>query len=331
LLYLLIGQDDFSRHQSLQEIKSSIGDDALFAANVTVLDGHQLPVSQLRTVCETVPFLAEKRLVIVAGLLERFESRGESSRRKKVKPVADRENEYKSLAACLSGLPESTVLVLIDDRVAGNNPLLRELSGKAEVKRFPLLRGGSLQQWIQKRVKGEGGSISPEAVNLLARLVGSNLWIMANEIDKLILLASGRRIGEEDVMKAVSYAQESNVFAMVDAILEFKPGLAERLLQQLLREGAAPSYLLFMLSRQVQLIVRAKALRSQREPEAEIQNKLGLSSEYALRKTIEQSDRHPLLRVKEVYHKLLEADLAIKTGKYEGELALNILIAELGR
>jgi len=314
----------------VQEIKRSLGDDALLAANITVLDGHQVPVAQLRTVCETAPFLAEKRLVIVTGLLERFESRGEARRRKKVTEVAVRENEYKSLAACLTELPESTVVVLIDGWVTSNNPLLRELSGKAQIKRFPLVRGSRLQQWIQRRVKEEDGSISPQAVNLMARLVGSNLWIMANEINKLVLLTSGRCIEEEDVMKVVSYAQESNVFAMVDAILEFKPGLAEKLLEQLLREGAAPAYLLFMLSRQVQMIVRAKELRSRGEPEAEIQDRLGLPSEFALRKTIEQAGRYPLLRVKEVYHKLLAADLAIKTGKYEGELALNILIAELG-
>jgi len=54
-----------------------------------------------------------------------------------------------------------------------------------------------------------------------------------------------------------------------------------------------------------------------------------LTSEFAWHKTIEQAERYPLERIKEVYHKLLEADISIKTGKYEGELALNILIAEL--
>nr|NIT57717.1 hypothetical protein [Fodinibius sp.]NIY26299.1 hypothetical protein [Fodinibius sp.] len=61
----------------------------------------------------------------------------------------------------------------------------------------------------------------------------------------------------------------------------------------------------------------------------EIQNKLGLTSEFALRKTLEQADRYPLERLKEVYHKLLEADLSIKTGKYGAELTLSILVAEL--
>jgi len=56
---------------------------------------------------------------------------------------------------------------------------------------------------------------------------------------------------------------------------------------------------------------------------------LGVTSDFALRKISEQAERYPLERLKKVYSKLLEADLSIKTGRYEGELALNILIATL--
>jgi len=329
LLYIPLGQDDFSLRQSLGEIKGGIGDETLLATNTTVLDGRQVPLDQLRTTCETVPFLAEKRLVIVNGLLGRFESEGKSRQKKKIRQVTDPKNDYKSLVAYISKIPDSTILVLVDGRIANNNPLFRELSVKAEVRTFPLLSGARLRQWIQRRLAEEGGSMSPQAVDLLARLVGGNLWIMANEINKLILFTSGRRIEEEDVKVVVSCAQEINVFAMVDAILEFKVGLAEQSLQQLLQRGAAPAYLMVMLSRQVQMMVRAKELRNQGKPKVEIQNRLGLTSEFVLRKTLEQADRYPWERIRDVYHKLLEADLAIKTGKYDGELALNILVAEL--
>ena len=127
----------------------------------------------------------------------------------------------------------------------------------------------------------------------------------------------------------VSYAQQANVFAMIDAIFEFKAGVAEQLLQQLLQRGAAPAYLLVMLARQVQMIVRAKELVRQRKSRLEIQSKLGLPSEFALDKTLEQASRYPLERLKQAYDRLLETDIAIKTGKYNGELALNMLIAEL--
>ena len=116
---------------------------------------------------------------------------------------------------------------------------------------------------------------------------------------------------------------------MVDAILEFKSELAEQLLQHLLQRGAAPVYLLFMLSRQVQMIVRARELRNQRKSNIDIQNRLGLTSEFALRKTLEQASKYSLSRLKEVYSHLLETDLSIKTGKYDAELALALLVTEL--
>ena len=172
-------------------------------------------------------------------------------------------------------------------------------------------------------------SVSPRAADLLATFVGGNLWVMANEIDKLALFTSGRRIEEDDVRRVVSYAQEASVFALVDAILEAKAGVAEQTLQQLLQQGAPPAYLLVMLARQARMMVRVKELRKQKKYDVEIQDKLGLTSDYALRKTLAQAERYSLTRLKEVYRKLLETDVSIKTGKCEPELALNILIAEL--
>ena len=329
MLYILLGQDDFSRRQALEEIKKGMGDQILLATNTTTLDGQQLTLDQLRAVCETVPFLAERRLVIVNGLLGRFEPKSKSRRQGKTASISNQQNEYKSFASHITQIPDSTTLVLIDGRIKSSNPLLRELSTKAQIQSFPRLTNTGLRRWIGQRVKQEGGSISLEAVNLLAKLVGSELWIMSSEINKLVLFTSGRRIEEEDVRRLVSHAQEVNVFAMVDAILEFKAGVAEQLLERLLEDGAAPAYLLVMLSRQVQMIVRAKELRNRRESESEIQDRLGLTAEFALRKVLEQADRYPMRQVVEIYHKLLETDLSIKTGRYSGEMALNLLIADL--
>jgi DNA polymerase-3 subunit delta len=329
LLYILTGDDDFSLTRSLEEIKRSIGDQVLLAANTTVLDGQQVTLDELRAVCETVPFLAEKRLVIIQGLLGHFEPQGKPRRRRKIAPPTGKEMEYKLFAAYLSNIPDSTVLVLIDGRIKSNNPLFKQLSAKAEVRSFPILKDDRLRQWIRREVAEQGVRISPEAVDLLARLVGGNLWIMSNEISKLALFTLGRRIEVEDIKAIVSSAQEASVFTMVDAILDFKAGVAEQLLEQLLQRGASPAYLLVMLARQVRMIVQAKELTRQGKPEVEIQNRLGLTSEFALRKTLEQAQSYRLERLREVYNKLLETDLSIKTGKYEGGLALNLLIAEL--
>jgi DNA polymerase-3 subunit delta len=127
----------------------------------------------------------------------------------------------------------------------------------------------------------------------------------------------------------VSYAQETSVFSLVDAIMEFNVHEAENLLQQLLQQGATATYLLAMLYRQMRLIVRVRDLKKQGLKELEIRQRLGVASEYVVRKAWEQASRYSMPRIKQVYQQLLETDLAIKTGKYDGELALNILTAEL--
>jgi len=327
LLYILHGEDDFSITQFLGEIKRGLGDPSMLATNTSSFDGQKLTPGELRGVCETVPFLAEKRLVVIQGLLGRFEARGGPRRSKKTSNRGGGEGA-KSFAEAMSNIPESTVVVLTDGRIKSTNPLLKLLSSQAEVRSFPLLREAKLKQWIEREVSAQGAAISPQAADLLARLVGGNLWIMSGEITKLTLFTGGRRIEAEDINKVVSSAQETNVFAMVDAILDFKAGVAERLLEQLLGKGASSAYLLTMLSRQVRLVVQAREMRRKRKSDIEIQSKLGLAP-FPLRKTLEQAQRYPLERLKQVYKKLLQTDLYIKRGKFEGGLALNLLVAEL--
>ncbi|MEE8420484.1 MAG: DNA polymerase III subunit delta [Dehalococcoidales bacterium] len=328
MLYLLFGEDDYSARQALDEIKKTVGDETALATNTAVLDGSQVTVEEIKRVSETVPFLAEKRLVIINGLLGRFETRQGSGRKK---TGAGRRGEYQPLAECLANTPDFTSVVLLDGKTDPKNPLFKQLSGQATLKSFPLLRGEYLTSWIQGKIRVAGSRITGPAVELLARFVGGNLWVMTSEIEKLVLFAAGRRIEEEDVRQVVSYAQEASVFTMVDAILEFRAGAAQRLLQQLLQQGASPAYLLVMVVRQVRIIVRMKELRRQRRSEIEIKNRLGIFNDFVYRKAQEQSARYSLERLKEVYHRLLETDLSIKTGRFEPELALNILLGELGR
>ena len=118
---------------------------------------------------------------------------------------------------------------------------------------------------------------------------------------------------------------------MVDAIIDRRVASAQQALHHLLNEGAASSYILVMIVRQIRLIVKAKELTRQRLPRQEIQNRLGLVSGYALSKTLDQAKGYPLDQLERTYRNLLETDISIKTGRYDGELALNLLIADVCR
>ena len=328
MLHILYGPDSYSLHQELEAIKKSSGSDAAAGTNIVELEGEKVSLTDLKIACETVPFLADKRLVVINGLLKRFELKTKQSPAKKSARNADQPKEWQLIAECINKIPETTVLVLVDGEISSRNPLLKEIASNAQAKTFPLPKRTELTAWTQKRVAQAGGRISTQAVDLMVKLVGNDLWAMANEVDKLVLFANGRLIEEKDVKAIVSHAQETSVFAMVDAILESKTGFAEELLQQLLDRGAAPTYLLWMLHRQVRFIVLVKELIAQKKSKVEIQSKLGLS-DFPLQKTLEQADKYSTERLKKFYEKLLETDLAIKTGQYDGELALNILVVEL--
>jgi DNA polymerase-3 subunit delta len=327
MLYILYGQDDFSLYQAVKGIKADLGDWEMVAAGTTNLEGQHLTLSELRNKCAAAPFLCSHRLVIVDGLLGRFEVKQSRPRSGKGKS-GNGLGEWEGLASYIKQMPETTVLMLVDGEVKGQNPLLKKLSPLAEVRTFPLLRGRDLKAWIQKRVKEEGGDITPQAVNLLAELIGGDLWAMNGEIQKLLLYSRERPIGEDDVRQLVSHVQEANIFALVDAVAEGRTELAQRILHRLYREGMEPTYILVMITRQFRLIAQARDL----EPglsRLQIQDKLGLKLSYALDKTLSQAKLYDFEGVKRAYDKLLETDLGIKTGKYSDKLALELLVTEL--
>ena len=327
MLYILYGQDDFSLNQAVKEIKAGLGDWEMVATSTTNLDGQHLTLSELRNKCGAAPFLSSHRLVIVDGLLGRFEVKQSRPRSGKGKS-GNGLGEWEDLSSYIEQMPETTVLVLVDEEVQGQNPLLKKLLPLAEVRTFPLLRGRDLKDWIRGRVKAEGGDITPQAVNLLAELIGGDLWAMDGEIQKLLLYSQERPIGEDDVRQLVSHVQEANIFALVDAVAERQSELAQRILHWLYDEGVAPTYILGMITRQFRLIALARDLGKGLSRQ-QIQDRLGLKNSYAVDKTLGQAKLYDFEGVKRSYDKLLETDLAIKTGKYSDKLALELLVAEL--
>ena len=329
MFYILYGQDDFSLNQALREIKTGLGDLEMLAVNTSSLDAPKITLNELKNTCDVIPFLGTYRLVMVNGLLGSFELKQGKSRPGKGTAKSSRKlGEWEGLAAYIKQMTDTTILILVDAELKSGNPLLKKLSPLAKVRTFPLLRGKNLRNWIEQRVMTEDGSITPEAVGILADLIGGDLWTMSSEIQKVVLYCQKRPVGEDDVRQMVGYAQETSIFPLVDAIAEGKTELAQRILHRLYQEGASPTHILTMITRQYRLIAQVKDLK-QGLPYQRIQDKLGLKSSYILDKVLAQAKLYTFEGVKQAYDKLLETDLAIKTGKCNDKLAIELLIAEL--
>ena len=331
MIYVLHGEDDFSKRELLEELRQSIGLPELLEANSTTLAGAGLSLEHLQEVCSVVPFLAEHRFIFVEGLLGRFDDVRVDRRQGRSSRTKDPLEEWQGLAETLAQVPATTTLVFLEGTLRRDNPLLQEIASVAQVQAFPLLSGEALERWIRQRVAGVGATITNQAARRLMDLVGGNLWTLSGEIEKLALYAGDESIGDEAVALLVTHTRETSIFRAVDAILGGQTSSALQLISWLRQSGAEVSYIITMLARQLRLILLAHELLGLRLTRAELGRRMGLTVEFALRQTEAQARRHASERVVAMYRQLMETDLAIKRGELSEDLALETLVAELSQ
>lgn len=329
MFYLFHGEDEFSRSETLADFKKKMGDPGLAELNITVFNGHKVTLGELQHVCDSVPFMADRRLVIVEGLLAHLEPKGRERARS-----AWQKEYLEGLTQYLRHLPETTRLVFVEDKSIGkNNPVhrLALAEERGHVREFKPPQKKKLNRWIEQRVKKRGGQISPAAVETLAAFVGSDLRLLDQEVEKLVVYVDGGRpISEDDVRLLVSYVQEANVFEMVDALGQRDGQRAARLLHQLLNEGEHPLALLGMIVRQFRIMMQVKELNGRGLGQQDIAARLRLHR-FVVKKAVGQAMNFSMEQLEAIYRKLLETDVAIKTGKMDEVLALDMLVVGLSK
>lgn len=333
--HLLCG-DSFLVSQALEGFRQQVGSSELLEANSHYLSGARLDLGQLRAVCDAVPFLAERRLVVVEGLIGLFDPRSGQRRT----PAQDRRSAPRgqgksSISAweqlpkyIADALPPTTELVFLEGRLNKGNPLLRLLRSSIAGKEHRTPVGAELALWIRNRVDKKGARMAPGVISLLVQFVGDSLRTMDNELEKLALYAHGRQIEEQDVRLLVSQAREANIFGAVDALLEGKPSVALRLMHRLRSDGADLTTIIAMTARQLRLVTLARDLIDRGYRTGEIGKRLNLTSEFVVSKTVEQARKHSVGTLKGIYTRLMEADLSVKQGRMDQDTALEILAGE---
>jgi DNA polymerase-3 subunit delta len=328
MFYLFHGEDEYRRTLQLATMKAKLGDPTTVALNTTELNGRRLTLDELISACDALPFLSEKRMVLVNDLAARFErDTGLSAEHSEEGPTfLEQFEEY------VNRLPESTRLVLIEDhKIKESNPIHKIVSrsDRGHEHEFAPLRSGELTRWIAQRVEEKGGRMERAAVEMLAAFVGSDLRLLDQEIDKLLTyVGSERAVTEPDVELLVSYAQEANIFHMVDALGKRDTRRAMELMEQLLEGGQHPLYLLHMITRQFRILIQIKELLAKGTSPGDIRALLGLQP-FVLDKTTRQASNFTIAQLEGIFRQLHELDAAVKSGEIEPVLALNLFVAEV--
>ena len=323
MIYLLYGEDSLSVEEMLASLRSDDEPDGLGDINTATLNGAAVTPAELEAAWSTIPFLADRRTVIVRGLLARMEQRRGSGGRS-----GALDGEWADFGERLEHVPESTDLIFVDAAVSRRNPLVRAIRPLSQVHEFRLPSMRDMPGWVRQRADKLGAAIEPSAITVLVDAIGNDTRLVDMELRKLALYRSDEMIRRQDVEAMVSYVREASIFAAVDAALEGRAGLALRLMHQFLEAGRHPTYVITMLARQVRFLILAKDLKSRGFAQDEIGRRISISG-YPLTKTMQQEGRFSAERLVEIHRRLLEADLSIKTGAADEEMALDTLIIAL--
>lgn len=339
MFYILHGDDEFGLSEKLAELRGSLaGDDrAMAELNTSLLDGKRTTLGELRHTCDSMPFMAAQRLVIVRGLLSYLVSgkKGRGQKAPQDKGSAAKQAFLRDLAAYLPLLPPSTHLVFFESQALNDShPILKvaQIQGqeRAIIEFRKLPKQEALTSWTERRVREKGGLFSRQASELLAALVGRDLRLLDQEIDKLLLYADGREVTVEDVRALVSLAREAEIFDLVDFVGRRETDWAMRVLHRMLEEGAEPLYLLAMLARQVRILIQVSELSEQRMPAPEIARRLK-QHPFVVKKGLNQAQNFRSDQLTAAHQCLVETDWKIKTGELEPVLALDMLVVSLTR
>jgi len=318
--FLFFGSDVYSQTQKLHfwktEFEKKHGE-----LNISILDGAQVPPGEIISAVNSVPFLGEKRLVIVKNFLSQ----------------GDAEN-HKPLTELLKDIPDFTVLIFsefgaVDRRLS----LYKKLKKEATIEEFAALEGTKLTNWIAGYVTKHGGSIRHDASLLLAQQTEGNLYRLENELRKLVGYTNGEReIGLREVELLVKTSFSTSIFKLTDSIGQKNQRLALKTLHELIDSGDELHGILYMIMRQFRIITGVKDLVDRGLRQDEITSELK-EHPYVVKNTMGQARNFSMTQLKRAYKLLREIDTRLKTGgirivtgdNREFVLALDTLIVRL--
>ena len=223
---------------------------------------------------------------------------------------------------------QDVVVVFEDGKIDARDSLFKFLKNNAKCQNFDPLDGHKLKSWVKEEFGAYGVQADIRAIDKMVDYVGNDLWRMANEIRKLASFKAGAMVNQEDVSLMVRPRVETDIFETIDAIAQKNKKQALDLMHSHLEKGDTPPYLLAMINYQFRNILMVKELMEKRNTYNAIVRKSGLHP-FVVKKSYFVSQKFTFPELKNIYQKIFQTDLDIKTGKIEPAAALDLLVSEI--
>lgn len=304
--YLLYGEEVYLKRQyrdKLVKAMTTEGDTMNFSA----YQGKDIHPGELVDLAETLPFFAERRVILVedSGFFK---------------------TSCDILAEYIPQINETTCFIFVESEVDKRGRTYKAIKKAGSAVEFVPQTEAVLTRWVLGRIKKENKNITQPVMQMFFDRTGFDMSNIDRELEKLLCYTLKKDVIEAEDVKAVVTEQISNkIFDMVDAISSHHQEKALELYYDLLTLKEAPMRILFLITRQFSILAEVKELTGKGFSNKEIAQKVSVP-EFAVRKYQGQGRSYTREKLIKALKDAATAEEDVKTGKLNEKIAVEIFI-----
>ena len=307
-VYLLYGEEAYLKKLYKEKLK-----DALLAPedtmNLNIYEGKGIDVREVISQADTMPFFADRRLLLIEG----------SGMFKSASP---------EMAEYIPKIPEETCIVFVEDEVDKRGKLYKAVKKVGRAVELGRQDEKTLMNWVLTILRREKRQITSATMELFLSKTGNDMELIGNELEKLLCYTLGQEIiAAEDVEAVCANRTENRIFEMINAIAQKQQKKALDLYYDLLALKEPPMRILYLITRQFNLLMQVKELKGQGFDQAGIASRLGLQI-FIIRNYLRQAERFTQEQLREAVQECVETEEAVKTGRMGDSMSVELLIVK---
>ena len=310
-VYLLYGEERYLIRQYRDKLKKALADPE-DTMNFTSFEGDDINVKEIIDLAETLPFFSDRRVILIEDS-KLFKKGGDD------------------LAEYLEELPDTTYFLFVEEEIDKRSRLYKAVGKCGNAIEFGTQTDETLMKWVGGRISREGKNITQAAYQSFIAKTGTDMQNIEKELEKLICYTMDKDVIEPEDVEAITTEQINNkVFEMVDAIASHRQKHAMDLYYDLLALKEAPMRILFLITRQFQILLTVKVMGNQGFANKEIATKAGCP-EWAVRKYQGQAKAFSLEQIKQAIEDGVSYEEAVKTGHMNDQMAVEMFIVQYSK
>ena len=304
--YLLYGEEAYLKKQYKDKLTKAMlpeGD----TVNYAYYEGKGTNPAELIDLAETMPFFADRRLIVVenSGFFK---------------------NATPELADYIKNMPETACFLFVESEVDKRGKMYKSVKDKGRAVEMGRQDEKTLLYWLAGMVKKEGKQIKESTARYLVAKTGTDMENLEKEMEKLFSYTLGQtEITVQDVDEICTTQITNKIFDMVEAVATKQQKRALHYYYDLLALKEPPMRILYLLSRQFKLLMEVKDLSGRGYEKSQIAKTAGLHP-FVAGKYIKQCHSFSKEELRSIIEDAANMEEMVKTGRLNDRMSVELFI-----